>query len=152
MVCMVKRLSRVCGATLLLPLLSQAQGGASGDVDIAELLIQASHAYEQGSYAEAVTHYEGIVSTGVSNGSLYYNRGNAYMRAGQPGRPRSMRPLRFRGRHRLVWHIERRRPDRLRGRQSGAIAGRRKRFSDLCCRHQSRRGGSAESHARHRGD
>jgi tetratricopeptide (TPR) repeat protein len=84
---MVYAINKICFVccTLLL-LLFSAQGFASGDADIAELLMQASRAYKQGSYAESVTHYESIVSSGVSNGSLYYNLGNAYMRAGQPGR------------------------------------------------------------------
>jgi len=83
MVCSFRKICCVCCAVLLL---FAGQVLAAGDDDLAEQLLQASRAYKQGSYAEAVTHYEDIAAAGISNGSLYYNLGNAYMRAGQPGR------------------------------------------------------------------
>jgi tetratricopeptide (TPR) repeat protein len=85
MVSMINKICCVC-CTVLLLLLFAGQVVAAGDDDVAELLLQASRAYKQGSYAEAVAHYEDIAAAGISNGSLYYNLGNAYMRTGQPGR------------------------------------------------------------------
>lgn len=85
MMCAIKKISWVSYVVLALFLFS-AQGFAVGDDDISELLLQASRAYKEGSYDEAVAHYESICAAGSSNGRLYYNLGNAYMRAGQPGR------------------------------------------------------------------
>jgi tetratricopeptide (TPR) repeat protein len=82
---MINKICCVCCTPLLL-LLFAGQVVASGGDDVAEQLLQASRAYKQGSYVEAVTHYENIVAAGISNGSLYYNLGNAYMRSGQSGR------------------------------------------------------------------
>jgi tetratricopeptide (TPR) repeat protein len=69
----------------MLLLLLSAQGFSSNDDNISELLLQATAAYKQGSYDEAVTRYEALAAAGICNGRLYYNLGNAYMRAGRPG-------------------------------------------------------------------
>ena len=85
MVCAIRKIICVSCAALALFMFS-AQGGAAGDDDISELLLQASRSYKEGNYDEAVTQYESIIAAGISNGRLYYNLGNAYMRTGQPGR------------------------------------------------------------------
>ena len=85
MVCAIQKISCVSCAALALFLFS-AQAFAGGDDDISELLLQASRSYKEGSYDDAVTQYESIIAAGISSGRLYYNLGNAYMRAAQPGR------------------------------------------------------------------
>jgi len=84
MVYAINKICFVCCTALLLFMFA-GQVAVAADDDVSELLMQASRAYKQGSYAEAVTHYESIISCGVRSGSLYYNLGNAYMRAGQSG-------------------------------------------------------------------
>jgi tetratricopeptide (TPR) repeat protein len=85
MVCAIRKICCVCCAALALFMVS-AQGVAAGDDDMSDLLLQASRSYKEGSYDEAVAQYESILAAGISNGRLYYNLGNAYMRTGQPGR------------------------------------------------------------------
>ncbi len=58
---------------------------AAGQSDLSELLVQATQAYKAGSYDEALSKYEQIEAAGVGNGMLYYNIGNACMRAGRTG-------------------------------------------------------------------
>jgi tetratricopeptide (TPR) repeat protein len=44
---------------------------------------EANKLYSQGSYDEAITVYETIVSDGFVSGALFYNLGNAYYKTGQ---------------------------------------------------------------------
>lgn len=46
----------------------------------------ANKLYEQGRYPEAAQAYEKIIQSGVRSGTLYFNLGNAWYKAGQPGR------------------------------------------------------------------
>ncbi len=83
----LKKISCFWCAALMVLVLFLSQAVAQDDAtDAAELLLQASRSYKEGNYTEAVTQYERIAAAGISNGRLYYNLGNAYMRAGQPGR------------------------------------------------------------------
>lgn len=43
---------------------------------------EANQAYQQGKYPEAIQKYEQILQSGLLNGELYYNLGNAYYKAG----------------------------------------------------------------------
>ena len=43
-------------------------------------------AYNEGRYTEAAEHFNNLVHNGARNGPLYYNLGNAYLKAGDLGR------------------------------------------------------------------
>lgn len=47
---------------------------------------QANRLYEQKRYDEAVRAYEGILAGGVTSAALHFNLGNAWLKAGKPGR------------------------------------------------------------------
>jgi len=47
---------------------------------------RANTLYTQGQYAEAVEAYEAVLQSGLVSGNLYFNLGNAYLKAGQVGR------------------------------------------------------------------
>lgn len=51
-----------------------------------ELWAEANQAYRDGRYERALNHYEELLLSGVDNGKLHYNLGNAYQRTGQLGR------------------------------------------------------------------
>lgn len=55
------------------------------DQDHARPFISALEAYKDGDYATAITRFSGIVRSGVKNGKLYYNLGNAYLKNGELG-------------------------------------------------------------------
>lgn len=57
--------------------------GVAGPEDAAA---QAAAAYEAGRFGEAIQIYESIIAQGISSVALYYNLGNAYFQAGEPGR------------------------------------------------------------------
>ncbi|MCK4852257.1 MAG: tetratricopeptide repeat protein [Candidatus Omnitrophica bacterium] len=42
--------------------------------------------YEKGDYAKAIAEYEKIIASGYESAYVYYNLGNAYFRAGRPGK------------------------------------------------------------------
>ncbi len=46
----------------------------------------ANQLYEAGQFVEAAAAYQALVDTGVADGTLYYNLGNAYFKAGDLGR------------------------------------------------------------------
>jgi tetratricopeptide (TPR) repeat protein len=66
--------------TWLLPLLLQAAFTTPQDA-----FRQAETLYQQERYAEAIAIYESIRASGVEDGVLYYNLGNAYFKAGRLG-------------------------------------------------------------------
>ncbi|MBV6341380.1 tetratricopeptide repeat protein [Candidatus Magnetobacterium casense] len=69
---------------MLMPLTVHADAGAAaGTKDVFQ---QASVYYAQGKYDDAIARYEGLLTTGVESGSLYYNLGNCYFKAGDIGR------------------------------------------------------------------
>jgi tetratricopeptide (TPR) repeat protein len=47
---------------------------------------EANQLYEAGQFAEAAAAYQALVDAGVEDGTLYYNLGNAYFKAGDLGR------------------------------------------------------------------
>ena len=83
MVSAIKKISWFCCVALLL--MFSAQAHAQSNDASAEVLMQASRAYKEGRYAEAADYYEQISSSGTGSGRLFYNLGNAYMRAGKLG-------------------------------------------------------------------
>lgn len=60
--------------------------GASFPSDWAERFKEANNLYRQGSYREAASAYEALVSEGAIGAELYYNLGNAYFKQGEIGR------------------------------------------------------------------
>jgi tetratricopeptide (TPR) repeat protein len=51
-----------------------------------EPMAQANHLYEAGEFAQAAAAYQTLVDSGVVDGVLYYNLGNAYFKSGDLGR------------------------------------------------------------------
>jgi tetratricopeptide (TPR) repeat protein len=49
-------------------------------------MAEANRLYEDGRFGEAVSRYQGLVDSGVEDGRLYYNLGNAYFKTGDLGR------------------------------------------------------------------
>ncbi len=47
---------------------------------------EANRLYRDGEYLEAAKQYEAILKTGIQNGDVYYNLGNAYFKSGRIGR------------------------------------------------------------------
>jgi tetratricopeptide (TPR) repeat protein len=69
------------GAVLALPLaLAQPAFQSPGDA-----LRKAEELYQQERYLDAIETYEALRSSGVEDGVLYYNLGNAYFKAGRLG-------------------------------------------------------------------
>jgi len=67
--------------TILIPLSPVSPETAS-----TRLFNRANQLYEEGKYEEAIAEYERIVDTGIENGYVYYNLGNAYFKNEQLGR------------------------------------------------------------------
>ncbi len=65
---------------LSLPRWSQGQSAAVG------LYEQANQAYAEGRYPQAIESYRKIIETGMINGAVFYNLGNAYFKDNQLGR------------------------------------------------------------------
>lgn len=59
--------------------------GAEKKSDPSQLFYRANGYYEKQSYDEAIGEYLKIVGSGVENGSLYYNLGNAFLKNGKIG-------------------------------------------------------------------
>ncbi|MCK4546863.1 MAG: tetratricopeptide repeat protein [Candidatus Eisenbacteria sp.] len=55
------------------------------DSDPGQQVVLANEAYERGEYPQAIEIYRGILDGGLRSADLYYNLGNAYMKAGQLG-------------------------------------------------------------------
>ncbi|MEI6126771.1 MAG: SH3 domain-containing protein [Pseudomonadota bacterium] len=58
---------------------------AESPVDIAQVFLQANQAYKEADYQSAAVYYEKIIGAGVVNGEIFYNLGNAYLKAGKVG-------------------------------------------------------------------
>ncbi len=58
--------------------------GMDGGVSM-ERFMRAANAYSAGDYATAQDALLGLVESGVTNGGIYYNLGNAYLKDGQIG-------------------------------------------------------------------
>lgn len=76
-------------ACLLGALVLVGAGAAHGDAEIAApkdaTFRRGNDAYFHGRYQEAVEAYEQVAALGVVSSDLYYNLGNAYLKAGQLG-------------------------------------------------------------------
>ncbi|MBN1878118.1 MAG: tetratricopeptide repeat protein [Anaerolineae bacterium] len=88
--CIMHHVSRITGNykllyvlcfTLLLILVSCAPPTISGAP-----LAEGNQFYEAGEYAQAIAAYQSLVESGVEDGTLYYNLGNAYFKNGDLGR------------------------------------------------------------------
>ena len=67
------------------PCLAQDAEGAAAARD-GRLFLEAVGAYQAGEYAAAAAQFEELTAAGVVNGKLYYNLGNAWLKAGDLGR------------------------------------------------------------------
>lgn len=72
------------GAVLLLGVVSIA--AAQGEVTPTEAMEEGNERYEAKKFAEAADIYQTIADAGVSDSSLYFNLGNAYLKSGDLGR------------------------------------------------------------------
>jgi tetratricopeptide (TPR) repeat protein len=57
----------------------------SEEADPSHLFLQAGQAYKDGAFDKAAALYEKILAQGIVNGSMFYNLGNAYLKAGKNG-------------------------------------------------------------------
>ena len=67
---------------LCLGLSSDSEGD---NIPVEELFQQGNELYEQGQYQEAIAQYVQILATGLENGYVYYNLGNALLKEQQVG-------------------------------------------------------------------
>jgi len=58
------------------------QGGSEG---WEERFFKANEAYKAGDFKEAIQGYEGLIRSGIVDGHIYYNLGNAYFRLNRLG-------------------------------------------------------------------
>ncbi len=73
--------------TSLYPAGVRAQEGTPTDqTSLGHRFMDGITAYKQGDYDTAATDFEAIAASGVVNADLYYNLGNAYLKAGDLGR------------------------------------------------------------------
>jgi tetratricopeptide (TPR) repeat protein len=59
---------------------------AGRDAAMYDLFYKAELGYEEGRYAEAIEGYEAVAKRGLGSPELYYNLGNAYVKAGEIGK------------------------------------------------------------------
>jgi hypothetical protein len=76
----IKLVVVLCGFALLLSGCRQTPGASGSDLAQANLL------YESGDYSGAVGLYQQLIETGIEDGAVYYNLGNAYFKSGDVGR------------------------------------------------------------------
>jgi tetratricopeptide (TPR) repeat protein len=69
----------------LLALLTVVPGNGESQSAASGLFQQANQAYQDGNYGEAIILYRQILESGVINGAIYYNLGNAYFKDNQLG-------------------------------------------------------------------
>jgi len=75
--------SAVCLLFVCTPVLAREN---RSPVDPAQLFVKANAAYAKADFDAAAKNYEKIISAGIGNGEIYYNLGNAYLKAGHIGR------------------------------------------------------------------
>jgi tetratricopeptide (TPR) repeat protein len=79
----MKRISRFTGLLMLLLVLSM---GVSHGSENTRLFLDGISEFENGNYTGATEKFLQVAESGVKNGSLYYNLGNAYLKAGDLGK------------------------------------------------------------------
>jgi tetratricopeptide (TPR) repeat protein len=79
-----KGLLRVAALALIAALGAGAARGAAASSP-QEKFAAGNAAYDRGGYLEAITLYEGLLSSGLSSAALQYNLGNALFKAGRLG-------------------------------------------------------------------
>jgi tetratricopeptide (TPR) repeat protein len=77
--------SRHLGRAAAVLLLLLAAGAGAADNPQA-MFFRANGLYADGRYAEAAAEYERVLGTGVASANVYFNLGNAYLKAGDIGR------------------------------------------------------------------
>ena len=77
-----RRLGRAAAAVVIL-LVAAAAGAAENPQAI---FFKGNSLYADGRYAEAAAEYERVLGTGVASANVYFNLGNAYLKAGDAGR------------------------------------------------------------------
>ncbi len=58
----------------------------AGEAGLHQQFLKAVSDYENGEYVRAAEAFRALADSGIHNGELYYNLGNAYFRAGELGR------------------------------------------------------------------
>jgi tetratricopeptide (TPR) repeat protein len=61
-------------------------GIAYGDNHLTELFHQANQCYKDENYPKAISMYQQIIDSGIKNGVVFYNLGNALLKDGQLGK------------------------------------------------------------------
>lgn len=74
----------VGGAILTTGLVSAI--GADASADVGQAFDDAARLYEQGHYLEAAAAYGQMATNGVTSAAVWFNQGNAWYKAGKPGR------------------------------------------------------------------
>jgi tetratricopeptide (TPR) repeat protein len=79
------------GAVAIAGMIATAQLAAApaaevADVDPVSAFFEANSLYKGGDYSGAVARYEAMRTAGFASGALYFNLGNAYLKAGDVGR------------------------------------------------------------------
>lgn len=78
---------KTIGLLLLLSLaFLSATGVAKAEDDSGTQFLRGVQAYDTGSFEDAARLFQSVAASGVSNGDLYYNIGNAWLKAGQNGK------------------------------------------------------------------
>jgi len=54
-------------------------------VDPSHVFLKANEAYMNSDFISAASYYEDIVSEGITNGTVFYNLGNSYLKTGETG-------------------------------------------------------------------
>jgi tetratricopeptide (TPR) repeat protein len=73
-------------ATLVLCATAPAQEQKTDEADSSRLFLQAAQAYKDGAFDRAAALYEKLLAQNIVNGSMFYNLGNAYLKAGKIGK------------------------------------------------------------------
>ena len=82
----MSRRLRLCIPILVLMLAAGAAPPAAAQEDPpAQLFVEGLNAYKADDYPAAVERFESLVTGGLATGKLYYNLGNAYLKAGRLG-------------------------------------------------------------------
>jgi tetratricopeptide (TPR) repeat protein len=63
-----------------------AQGKNADTAGPSHIFLAANQAYKEGRYEQAAVLYENLLALEITNGSLYYNLGNSYLKAGKIGK------------------------------------------------------------------